>query len=310
MDQATFEQMLKRGPYGYQPVLSAPIVFLVIFCFLTLAHGFQAYRSRHQLWVLILPFACFAETVGHALRVYGHFYPMNKDPYIAMQVILVLTPAFLAATHFTILGKISTMFPPSFSMVKPSWILPGFAALDLTSLSIQGGGSGVAATAQIAGKSTRPGGNIVLVGLVLQLIGYIAFNLLLLSFVKKCGRMASETSELDDDKSVLLWDTRMKRFVAAVFVSSLLIFLRSVYRTVEMAVGWSGIIAHSEWTFYSFDAALVSAATLILNLYHPGDHLDAGRVPNWGRDAGFDRDSDAESQEKGKTGSRLGEDLE
>lgn len=39
-----------------------------------------------------LAFGAFAECVGNGVRIYGHFHPRVINPYIAQQVILVLTP--------------------------------------------------------------------------------------------------------------------------------------------------------------------------------------------------------------------------
>ncbi|TKY89017.1 hypothetical protein EX895_002258 [Sporisorium graminicola] len=181
-----------------------------------------------------------------------------------MQVILVITPALFAAIDFAILGRLSTIFPARYSLVNPKWIVPFFVVLDVSSIAIQGGGSGVAAGAQSERGDTTTGGNIVVVGLALQLVGYILFNLLLLVFVRRCCK---------DPPSPDLWNKRTKAFIAATALSSAFIFVRSLFRLIEMCVGWEGIIARTEWTFFTFDAAMVTSAVYILNLYNPAAYL-------------------------------------
>ncbi|SPO39944.1 uncharacterized protein PSFLO_05426 [Pseudozyma flocculosa] len=250
--------------YGYRPYLVAPIVFVIVFAILSSLHLYQNLRYK-QAWMAVFTLGCLLETAGHALRIWGHFEPFLVNPYIAMQCILVITPAFFAAIDFAILGKLTSIFPSKYSIIKPSLIIPFFVTLDVASLAVQGGGSGVAAVAQIDGRDPNPGGNIVVVGLAIQLLGYALFNFLLASFCYRVSR--------DPPRDEAVWNARTRTFILATFVSSWLIFLRSVYRTVEMAVGWIGVISESEWTFYAFDAALVSLAVLVFVLYNPAAYI-------------------------------------
>ena len=276
--------------YGYRPILAAPIVFTVVFAILTLIHFWYNVRSK-QWWMVVFTIACALETAGHALRIYGHFQPFVTNAYIAMQCILVITPAFIAAVSFrisilasgtldrslltpicfikqidfAILGKVATLFPPKYSLVSPRWIIPFFVVLDVSSLAVQGGGSGVAAIAQIDGRDTTSGGNIVVVGLAIQLFGYLTFDVLFLRFCYSVSR--------DPPKGAELWNQRTITFLKATSVSSMLIFIRSLYRTIEMAVGWTGVIAHAEWSFYVFDATMVALAAIVFVLYDPASYL-------------------------------------
>lgn len=258
----TGDQLL-RSPYGYLPALSAPLVFVILYFISALWHLAQNFRYR-QWWLTVLTIGCFAEAGGNALRVYGHYNPFNAGVYTAMQCILVLTPALFAAIDFAILARLTTLFPSKYSLVNPRWILPFFVALDFSSLAVQGGGAGVAASAQADGQNTQPGGNIVVAGLAVQLVGYILFNTLLVVFVRRCIR---------DPPSYDLWNKRTMRFIAATAASSALIFVRSIFRLIEMSVGWEGVIARSEWAFYTFDAAMVTIAVYIFNVANPAAYL-------------------------------------
>ncbi len=261
--RAWTSQELARGPYGYLPVLSAPIIFACLFAVSGIWHLVQNFRYR-QWWLVILTLACLFEAVGHALRVYGHFEPFGVNAYISMQCILVITPALIAAVDFAILGKVAVLFPPEYSLVNPRWILPFFVALDVASLGVQGGGSAIAAIAQMDNRDPTSGGNIVVAGLAIQLVGYILFNTILVVFVRRCS---------SNPPSEVLWNKRTRTFLAATAVSSALIFARSVFRLIEMSVGWVGVIAKTEWTFYVFDAALVTIAVFIFNVFNPAVSL-------------------------------------
>lgn len=256
---------LRYSPYGYQPVLSAPLVFTVLFSISACWHFGQNIAYRHW-WLLVLTVGCLFEAAGNACRVYGHYRPFNAEVYTAMQAILTITPSLFAAVDFAIVGRLASVFPARCSLVSPRWIVPFFVALDVASMAIQGGGAGVAASAQSQRQDTTMGGNIVVVGLALQLVGYVIFGVLLYVFVRRCAT----------DPSVVctgLWDRRTRTFVGATAVSSALIFVRCLFRLIEMCVGWEGVIARTEWAFYAFDATLVTVAVYIFNVYNPAAYL-------------------------------------
>lgn len=192
------------------------------------------------------------------------------NPYIAQQVILVLTPAFFAAAHFTILTKICMMYGPRYIWpVRPTWLIPIFVVLDVASLAVQGGGSGNAAIAEINGETVtkiNSYGNIVVGGLAIQLAGYVAFNLIFVMFVMRAFA--------DKRRGEAAWLTkRFQVFLAATWVSALLVLGRSAFRTAEMAIGWVGEVATTEWYYLVFDATFVALAVIILTVVSPVKYL-------------------------------------
>lgn len=102
---------------------------------------------------------------------------------------------------------------------------------------------------------------IVVGGVAVQLAGYLLFNLAFLSFWYRVRK----------DRPPLY--LKLRSFMAAVFLSSLFIVLRSIYRVIEMAYGWDGVINTTEWAVYVFDGAFVLIAVVILNVYNPMQYL-------------------------------------
>lgn len=260
------------GPYGYTPNLWLPILFSSLFALSALLHAGQVAYTRHW-WLSILVFGCIAEAAGNGIRIYGHFEGRTIDPYIAQQVILVVTPVFFAAVHFATLGRIIELFGRDYTPMKylsPAAITPCFVLLDLASLAVQGTGSGLAATAEVNGHDTTWGGRIVVIGLCVQLVGYTLFNWLLLTFFWRAVVTHRHTVSSNP-----YWTGKFKFFLVGFFLSSLLVLGRSTFRTLEMIKGWVGPISTVEWYFYAFDAAPVCAASLVLNLWYPGWVLPA-----------------------------------
>ncbi|OJT04687.1 hypothetical protein TRAPUB_4481 [Trametes pubescens] len=64
--------------------------------------------------------------------------------------------------------------------------------------------------------------------------------------------------------------SHMKQLIIGICVSTVLIYIRSVYRVIEFADGFNGSIAHTQVLFNVFDGAMVTLAMYTLNAFHPG----------------------------------------
>lgn len=51
---------------------------------------------------------------------------------------------------------------------------------------------------------------------------------------------------------------------------TILLLIRSIYRTIELSDGWTGTIISTQWLLNAFDGAMIVLATFTLNLLHPG----------------------------------------
>ncbi|KAH8980851.1 hypothetical protein EDB86DRAFT_508972 [Lactarius hatsudake] len=51
---------------------------------------------------------------------------------------------------------------------------------------------------------------------------------------------------------------------------TILLLIRSIYRTIELSDGWTGTIISTQWLFNAFDGSMIVLATFTLNFLHPG----------------------------------------
>ncbi|CDU25614.1 related to Monocarboxylate transporter [Sporisorium scitamineum] len=102
--RAWTEQDLLYSPYGYQPALSAPLLFCILFTIsgnVTLPP--KPCTTVNGGWgVGGLTFGCLCEkTVGYVCSGIRTFStPFEAEVYSAMQTVLVLTPAFFRGGGF------------------------------------------------------------------------------------------------------------------------------------------------------------------------------------------------------------------
>jgi hypothetical protein len=53
-------------------------------------------------------------------------------------------------------------------------------------------------------------------------------------------------------------------------IATVLIFIRSIYRIVELAGGFSGTVANNEGSFMIFEGPMIIVAVALITYYHPG----------------------------------------
>ena len=58
--------------------------------------------------------------------------------------------------------------------------------------------------------------------------------------------------------------------LGAMVLSVLSIYVRSIYRTIELSQGWSGYLITTERYFIALDGSMMVVAVGIFNFFHPG----------------------------------------
>ena len=198
-----------------------------------------------------------------------------------MQIVcLTIAPAFLAAGIYLTLSRIVITFGPENSHIKPLSYPRIFIPCDVISLLLQAIGGGMASVASHQGKSPNTGDHIMVAGLAFQVITLLLFQLLCLDFmIKTLWRMkAMGDAALDPKHAALRGSAKFRIFLVALALATFCIFIRSIYRVAELSEGWTGALIQNQHLFIGFEGAMVVAAVLVLNLFHPGYCFREGYV--------------------------------
>jgi len=62
----------------------------------------------------------------------------------------------------------------------------------------------------------------------------------------------------------------------AMVIMTMFILIRTLYRVVEFADGWTGVVISTQWVFNVFDGTMIVLAIYTLNFFHPGIYLREG----------------------------------
>ncbi|KAG6852829.1 hypothetical protein C0991_008867 [Blastosporella zonata] len=185
-----------------------------------------------------------------------------------------MAPTFMLAANFIIFGRIIRKLGTSYSRIPPKWYSIIFITSDVVSLIIQGTGGGLASV-HIKTNPT-PGGHIMLGGIAFQLFILIVYSCLAVEFfvrysLKKPFRRSGSSETLDLAKPI---SKKVKIMSYALAFSTTCLFIRSVYRLIELSDGWKGRIIRTEIYFNVLDGAMVTLAIFSLNFIHPGFFLN------------------------------------
>jgi hypothetical protein len=200
---------------------------------------------------------------------------------------LTIGPAFLSGSIYLCLSRIIVAHGQDISRFSPRTYTTIFMSCDFVSLVLQGAGGGLAASADDK-KGSDAGKNVMIAGMVFQVISLSIFMGLWLEFILRL-RKTNESK-----KNMLFVDvTESRRFkwfaygrchntapcqerrkantiTAALWIATILIFIRSVYRIAELQGGFHGSIANNEALFMIFEGPMIILACFAVTLVHPG----------------------------------------
>ncbi|KAL2840614.1 RTA1 like protein-domain-containing protein [Aspergillus pseudodeflectus] len=250
--------------YEYNPSAGAAIPFAALFALSTAIHIWQMIRAR--TWYLI-PFIIggLFEAIGYLCRfISAQQTPdWTLQPYIGQTLLILLGPSLFAASVYMLLGRIiRTLNAGSLSPIRPTWLTKIFVAGDVISFLMQSGGGGMMAGAKDADRS-KMGQNMILGGLFVQILFFGLFIVVSIIFHR---RMLSTPLHRTGGTNIP-WNKYMK----ILYLVSVLIMIRSVYRVAEYVEGKDGELMSKEVYIYVLDAALMLAVCLVFNVWHPGN---------------------------------------
>jgi len=96
---------------------------------------------------------------------------------------LIMAPVFFSAYNYILLGQAITHLGPVYSMLRPKWYFAVFLVADVISLILQAVGGGQAASSAAEAVPTDSATNIMVAGIIFQLISMAVFVVLGVDFV-------------------------------------------------------------------------------------------------------------------------------
>ncbi|KAJ7673857.1 RTA1 like protein-domain-containing protein [Mycena polygramma] len=252
--------------YGYVPQEAVAILFLALFGISTILHVGQA--TYFRLWWLF-PTAALCgvgELIGWGARLWSSISPTASTPFTMQISCTIIAPTPLLAATFMIFARIVEQLGTSYSRLTPRLYTIIFLTCDIVALVVQGVGGGLASSATTLDGANQ-GARIMLGGIAFQFAVIIVFSTLAVDFMQRYLRDQPVRTD-GNPRGVLA--LRLKFMLAGLAFSTTTLFIRSVYRIVELTGGWTGRIIRTEVYFNVLDGGMVVLAIFTLNFVHPG----------------------------------------
>ncbi|KAF5962642.1 Rtm1p-like protein [Fusarium bulbicola] len=187
-------------------------------------------------------------------------------PFVLTLTHTVLAPVLIAAGNYLLISRlILAVLPTSHHRIlriPGRRLTPIFVFCDVIAFLIQGSGSGIASSDNWQGEMENIGVKVLIVGLAFQLAAFSLFLCVFRRFHALALRMAVEDAPRGWQKVVL-----------AVYISSILIMVRCIFRVVEFAGGRDTYAFSHEWLFWGFESLPMAVAIGIFCFYHPSRYL-------------------------------------
>lgn len=175
---------------------------------------------------------------------------------------IIVAPVLFAASIYMVLGRIVTSVnADKYSLIRPSKLTLTFVLGDVVSFVIQGGASGLMVI-QKPGFAIW-GERVIIIGLVVQIVMFGMFCAIAAIFHRRMRRAPT----IESLNGLVPWEQCLYMLYAV----SLLIMIRSIFRVIEFAQGYTGYALSHEWTLYIFDSLLMWIVTVLFAWKFPSD---------------------------------------
>ncbi|KAK4190988.1 RTA1 like protein-domain-containing protein [Podospora australis] len=242
----------------YTPSLPPAVFFSVLY---GLAFLYISYLTfiRYRTWYFsVVPIGAAIEVAGYALRCYSVKNQELLTPFILTLTFTVLAPLLFAAGDYLLLARlIRSALPPGQHRVlgvAARLITKLFVICDILAFLVQAAGSSIASSVSWVGPTSEVGVNVLIGGLAFQTVVLGLFLAALGRFWYKVPRDGGSWRGLG----------------IAVMISTVLIFIRCIYRLVEFAEGVDGYAFRNEWLLWVFESAPMFVAVVVFCVWHPG----------------------------------------
>lgn len=264
----------------YPPNLGGSVAYLIIFAlFLVAQFGIGIFYRTWGFWIGMVC-GLVLEVIGYAGRILIRSNPFNLSIFLTYFIPLGLGPAFMTASIYLTLARIVVVYGRHYSYFRPRTYTIVFVTFDVTSLIVQAVGGSLTASAQ-TDTDRQKGVDALIAGLTFQAFSLAGFMVMATWF--GINVRTGRKEERSPDFQSLRATRRFQYFLWAIGTAAMAVFIRCVYRVVELAGGFDGPIANAEVPFEILEGPMIMIAMICMTAWHPGIVFKGGdwEKANW-----------------------------
>ncbi|CAD6442374.1 b366ed3b-f2fa-4df4-aca4-f86e63795736 [Sclerotinia trifoliorum] len=258
---------LSLASFQYLPTVVGNTLYAGLFGIFLVAQLGLGIKFKTWGYMVAIMLGLILEVIGYIARVLIHNSPFDNNYFLMYLICLTIAPAFLTAAIYLCLSRIVILYGQEISRFRPGTYTIIFCTCDIISLVLQAVGGAIASLADTIDQSDL-GKNIMLAGLAFQVFSLILFTILCTDFAWRVHRAKGFwNARYVDLVSSLLF----KSFLAGLFLATITILARSIYRCIELSGGFHGsLFVSHEAEFMVLEGVMIVLATGALTLLHPG----------------------------------------
>ncbi|CAG7999982.1 unnamed protein product [Penicillium salamii] len=252
--------------YRYTPSLPAAVIFIVLFVLTAAYHIYQLVKCRAWYFIAFVLGGIF-QIIGYIARAKAHSDTESVPIYSIQTILILLAPPLYAASIYMVLGRLILHLGAENSSIVPlKWMTGIFVTGDVIAFIMQAAG-GIMASGTISAMKT--GEHITIGGLCVQLVFFTFFVITSIIFHRRMRQKATfHPTEVRQSHGLGIsrsWES----VLWGLYIASILILIRSVFRLIEYAQGNDGYLISHEAFMYVFDSTLMFFAMVAMNVFHP-----------------------------------------
>ena len=211
------------------------------------------------------------EVIGYIFRALSsRDDPYNIIYFVVAYFFIVVAPVFISASIYLCLTKLIIWAQDEgvqlqSRILSRKFILWTFITADAVCTGVQIAGAALIGTRESKHKDPKVANDILLAGLAIQSFFFLVYLGILVNFILAiCDGQRFPTALRKT------WS-----FIGALEVSSLLVFLRTLFRLAETSQGVFGYLSSHEAFFGALEFAPIVLAMALLAIWHPGRKIPA-----------------------------------
>ncbi|KAG8948799.1 hypothetical protein FRC04_009262 [Tulasnella sp. 424] len=303
--------------FGYIPTLWITALFVALFFLTTVTHLGQAIHYRIWWLIPTFAFCGLGEVLGWTGRLWGSQQPYAMNPFLLQICCTIFSPTFLTAGMFFIFGRMIGLIGPEYSRLTPKTYAITFISLDVSALVVQSVGGAQASAADTLEGANR-GAKVMVGGIILQMVAITLYVLIQVEYLFRVFKdrpvhprptppattttaltpsagdagiktpntyVGESDAEKTQPQATVVPATGRQRItrkmglmLLGLVIATVFIYVRSIYRTIELLDGWNGPIITNETLFNVLDGMQILLAMVTLNVLHPGWLVPLPRV--------------------------------
>lgn len=272
---------MSTNPYAlYVPSLASGIAFVTVFAIFLTFHLLISLRYFQRRFFIYWSFGLICQILGFAGRIWITKNDFNVSAHIFSSVCTSLAPSFFLAGLYYISGEVFKVFGSDFIYLNISLILLILKIANVTAGILQGVGSGLITNYDSLKVGTNVGLDLIVAGLAFQVLTLTCFQILWYVFIYKVRQSKHQFNNEKFDKNYQ--HITSKRSIYYLFITFsfaiAFMFIRSIYRLIEMSEGLLSVLATKEIYYNLLDGMMIALVCLVISIIPPSILLGKKKI--------------------------------